>query len=55
MGKTFKDMLDDFVEIQCTDGIWNKSEYMCGLANGLIIAQALVNGTEPNLKRLKDK
>lgn len=38
--------LDDLVRIQLTDGNWNYDPYMHGMANGLLVAQAVVNDSE---------
>jgi hypothetical protein len=35
------------IKIQCTDGNWNYSPYMHGMANGLICALATLEGKEP--------
>lgn len=35
--------IDNAVAIQCFDGNWNYNEYMRGLANGLLFAQAVMN------------
>lgn len=34
-------------DIQCSDGNWNYSEYMWGMANGLILAIANIDGKDP--------
>jgi hypothetical protein len=34
--------LDKIIEVQCQDGNWNYSEYMHGLANGLICAENIM-------------
>ncbi len=39
--------LQDLVKIQCNDGNWNYSEYMHGMANGLICALSVVSDEEP--------
>lgn len=39
--------LRDLVKIQCSDGNWNYSDYMRGMANGLIIALAVMENKEP--------
>ena len=39
--------LKDLSKIQCGDGNWNYSPYMQGLANGLILAIATIEGKEP--------
>ena len=38
--------LDKQVKIQCSDGNWNYDPYMHGMANGLLVAQAVVNDSE---------
>lgn len=45
--KTFNEELAVIVAIQCTNGTWNYDQYMHGMANGLILAQAIVDGTVP--------
>jgi hypothetical protein len=35
--------LADIVGIQCQDGNWNYDRYMRGLANGLLLAQSIMN------------
>jgi len=39
--------LKDCVAIQCFDGNWNYDRYMHGMANGLILALAVMEGCEP--------
>lgn len=39
--------LEEVLEIQCRDGNWNYNEYSLGLANGLILAYALLKGEIP--------
>ncbi len=39
--------LREMVKVQCTDGNWNYSEYMHGLANGMICALAIVTDEDP--------
>lgn len=34
----------NMAEIQSQDGNWNYSDYMCGLANGLLLAHATMTG-----------
>lgn len=43
--------LDCIISIQCSDGHWNHDPYMHGMANGLILAQSMLNH-EPNPKYL---
>jgi hypothetical protein len=42
-----KKHIDNAVDIQTMDGNWDYCEYMHGLANGLIFAQACLNGETP--------
>lgn len=39
--------LRDLVRVQSAEGNWNYDPYMMGLANGLILALAMVEGGEP--------
>lgn len=39
--------LDNILHIACSDGNWNYSEYHFGMANGLILAHAIINNIEP--------
>ncbi len=45
--KTPIEILEDCKKTQCTDGNWNYDEYMFGFANGLILAESIMKGTEP--------
>jgi len=52
--------LEEIIEVQCRDGNWNRDSYMHGLANGLILAYAILNNEEPKFlqpptKWLKDQ
>lgn len=47
MPKSAIEQLDNVTAIQCTDGNWNYDAYMQGMANGLILAQAIMKGEEP--------
>lgn len=38
--------LDNLVRIQCEDGNWNFDPYMHGMANGLLVAQAVMYDSE---------
>lgn len=40
------DSLQDLVRVQSSEGNWNYDPYMFGLANGLLLAQAVIEGTE---------
>jgi hypothetical protein len=39
--------LQNCVDIQCQNGNWNYSEYMRGMANGLILALTIMTETQP--------
>ena len=39
--------LNEVVKIQCSSGNWNYDNYMHGMANGLILARAIMLGVEP--------
>jgi len=39
--------LRDCVKIQCSDGNWDYDSYMLGMANGMILSLALIEGKEP--------
>jgi len=39
--------LKNCVSIQCQNGNWNYSEYMRGMANGLILAYSIMTDTAP--------
>lgn len=39
--------LMDIIKIQCSDGNWNYDEYMFGLANGMLLSEATLKGTDP--------
>lgn len=52
--------LTSIKNIQCTNGNWNYNGYMHGMANGLILAEAIIKGTFPEFldapeKWLKEK
>lgn len=40
--------LRDIKTIQCNSGNWDYSDYMRGMANGLILALAIMEDTEPD-------
>ena len=52
--------LDEIIKTQCSNGNWNYSSYMFGLANGLILSKAILTRidakflSKPN-KWLKEK
>ena len=39
-------VIQDVMNIQCSNGNWNYEEYMMGLANGLILAHHLLTGAD---------
>ncbi len=39
--------LEDLVKVQCADGNWNYDPYMHGMANGMLLVQALLYDKEP--------
>jgi hypothetical protein len=45
--KSHVEDLQDLIKIQATEGNWNYSPYMRGLANGLIISLSVLTGEEP--------
>ena len=46
MGKALE-KLKQITKIQCMNGNWNYDPYMHGMANGLILAQAIMEGKTP--------
>ncbi len=44
------DKLKELRDVQCSDGNWNLTEYMRGLANGLILAVSIFDEQEPKFK-----
>lgn len=44
------EVLKSIVDTQCENGNWNCNPYMMGLANGLIMAQAILTGDKPQFK-----
>lgn len=47
--------LKDMIKIQSTDGNWNHSQYMHGMANGMILALALLEDKDPVFLHAPDK
>ena len=47
--------LEELVKVQCSDGNWNYSPYMHGLANGLILALAIIRDIDPIYLDAPDK
>lgn len=41
------EQLRDLTKIQCAHGNWNYDPYMHGMANGMILALSIMEGTEP--------
>lgn len=39
--------LKELIKIQCADGNWNYDQYMRGLANGMILAEAIMEDKTP--------
>ena len=39
--------IENAVNIQCSEGNWNYDPYMFGMANGMILVQAMINGDSP--------
>jgi len=39
--------LQDIIDIQCADGNWNYDSYMHGMANGLLMAQSIMDDKNP--------
>ena len=39
--------LRDLIALQCSDGNWNESPYMFGMANGMILSLAVMTGDTP--------
>ena len=42
--------LRDITGTQCSPGNWDYDPYMHGMANGMILALAAIEGTEPEFK-----
>ena len=47
--------LKNVVKIQCSYGNWNYDEYMHGMANGLILALAIIEDKEPKYLKAPKK
>lgn len=39
--------LENLIKIQCSDGTWDHSAYMRGIANGLILSHSVITGIDP--------
>lgn len=44
---TNKEKLEDLIKVQSSDGNWNYDPYMHGMANGMILAKAVMEDKEP--------
>jgi len=49
------EMLENVVEFQCQDGLWNFNAYQFGLADGLLLALAIIKGEDPKLLDAPDE
>jgi len=38
--------IDELVKLQCSSGNWNFDPYMHGMANGMLLIQAILNNTD---------
>lgn len=47
--------LKGIVELQCRNGTWNFNAYHFGLANGLLLALAVLKGEEPRFLTAPDE
>lgn len=47
--------LKDLIKIQTSDGNWNYDPYMQGMANGMILAEAIMEEKEPVYKESPKK
>lgn len=45
--KTPLQSLQEITSVQCSDGNWNHGSYMHGMANGMILSVATIEGKEP--------
>lgn len=50
MDMTNLEKLKSVVAIQVSDGNWDANEYMRGMANGLILAEAIMENRSPEYK-----
>lgn len=53
--KAFADSLQDLINIQGQQGNWDVDPYMTGLYNGLILAQSVLTGEEPQFRQTPQK
>ena len=49
------DKLESLIKVQCTDGNWNYDPYLHGMANGMILAHAVVTDTDAVFLETPDK
>ncbi|MCK5538840.1 MAG: hypothetical protein KAI79_18585 [Bacteroidales bacterium] len=47
--------LKEIVDVQCTSGNWDYDPYMHGMANGLIMAQSIIENKNPIFFETPDK
>jgi hypothetical protein len=47
--------LKDVTDVQCADGNWNCDAYMHGMANGLILAKAIMTDENPEFLEAPEK
>jgi hypothetical protein len=50
--RTKEQKLDDVTSIATSPGNYDADPYMLGMANGLILAQAIIKGHEPQYLRM---
>lgn len=53
--KTAEQKIDDVTALASTPGNAFASDYLLGMANGLILAQAIIKGTEPAYLTMPDR
>ena len=46
--------LQELCDVQCSDGNWNYSAYMFGMANGIIFSISVLTGEEPKFLEKPD-
>ena len=42
--RDLEEELQNLIDVQCRDGLWDQNPYMHGLANGLICAMGIIKG-----------
>lgn len=53
--KELSEKTRNIVELQLADGSWNYDPYMHGMANGMILMQAMIDGVEPEFLQAPEK